>query len=252
MRLTLLGTGTCYPTMKRAPACYFLSIGPLRLVIDPGPGAVARIAQAGLDPFGVEAIFISHHHPDHCADLVPFLFSYKNCVSSGSRRDIRIFAPKGFTQVFDHLTAAFGQWIMDDDYSVLIDEMRQDKWEIAGLKVRSAPMLHGANAVGYRFEQDGGPVLAYSGDTGPCDELAELASGADALLVECSFPDGEGMEGHMQPSQVARAGIRSGVKKLILTHFYPSVDTDRVGDIVASAGYEGEIIIGHDGMSVTL
>jgi len=252
MELTLLGTGTCAPNPSRAPACYFLSIGPHKIIVDPGPGAVNRMVQAGIDPFSADTVFLSHHHPDHCSDLVPFLFSYRHCVKMTDRRDIKIVAPQGFQDVFDGLMSINAKWTLSDDYSVSVSEVMNDEWEEAGARFRAAPMLHGANGVGYRFVMKGGPALVYSGDTGYCGELIELATGADALLVECSLPDGHDAEGHMRPSEVAQSAIQAGVGKLILTHFYPIVNTDEAVGAIREAGYEGEIIVGEDGMKITI
>jgi len=252
MELYLLGTGTCAPDPRRAPCCYYLAMGPTKIIIDPGPGAVSRIIAAGLDPYDADAVFLSHHHPDHCSDLVFYLFSMKNCLEEPSRDAVKIVAPEGFGKAFDGLMDVFGQWVMTDKYDIVIDEVREDAWEGPGYRVRSAPMLHGANAVGFRFESEGGRALAYSGDTGYCEELIGLAEGADALLVECSVPDDQPAEGHMSPSEVAQTGVRSGVPRLILTHFYPVVDTGAVAGAVRAAGYEGEIVVGEDGMKLTL
>ncbi len=251
MELTLLGTGTCSPVPERTPACYFLKAGARRFLIDPGPGAVNRLAQAGIDPFSVDAIFISHMHPDHCADLVPWLFSYKHCLGDQLRGDIDIIAPEGFKEFFDNLMIANGQWVLSDNYEIKIEEVRDTRWSQGGVSIISSPVLHGAGGLGYRFERDG-KSLAYSGDTGYCEELIELARDADALLVECSVPDDHDVNGHMRPGEVAQTGIRSGVRRLVLTHFYPVVDTDKVADIVRGAGYQGEITVGEDGMTIEL
>ncbi|VAX16491.1 hypothetical protein MNBD_NITROSPINAE01-208 [hydrothermal vent metagenome] len=251
MELTLLGTGTTSPVQDRTPACYFLSMAGQRFLLDPGPGALNRMVKAGISPFNLDSIILTHHHLDHSADLFFYLFSYKNCFK-GEKRDVKIVAPVGFSKVFDTLMQVYGDWILSCDYQIKIDEVSEAEWAVPGMTIKSLPMLHGANAVGYRFEADGGPVFSYSGDTGYCDNLIALAGSADVLLVECSFPDDMEMEGHMTPSGVARAGIRSQVKKIVLTHFYPEIDTSKIADTMRSAGYNGNIVVGEDGMVIKL
>ncbi|MDH5678902.1 MAG: MBL fold metallo-hydrolase [Nitrospinota bacterium] len=255
MELFLIGTGTCSPVKDRTPACYFLRAGTSRIIIDPGPGAVHRIAQRGLDAMDVDAIFLSHHHLDHSADVAPWLFSYKYCLEPDSaqsaqpRRDPLIVAPEGFGKVYEGLVDTYGKMLLSDDYKVRIEEVNRTEWQWpGGLSFRSIPMLHFIPSVGYLFKKHDGPALAYSGDTGFCEELVELASMADALLVECSLPDERRMEGHMTPSDIARVGIESGVKKLILTHFYPMMNPQAAVETIRAAGYPGEIIAGEDGM----
>ncbi|MBI5815783.1 MAG: MBL fold metallo-hydrolase [Nitrospinae bacterium] len=252
MELTLLGTGACAPDPERSPSCYMLTIGAARFLIDPGPGAVNRILAAGMDPFGVEAIVITHHHLDHCADLLPYLFAYKNCLESAPKNNVTIFAPAGFKNVFAKLMEVYGRWIYSADYEIRIEEMGSGEYHAAGYSIRSLPMLHGANGLGYRFERAGGPTLAYSGDTAYCSQLIELSRGADLLLLECTYPDGVETDGHMRTSEAARAGILSGAKRLVLTHFHPSQDTSTLAEKVRSAGYAREVIVGEDGMKIRI
>ncbi len=255
MELTLLGTGTCAPNPARTPACYFLSIGPTRIIIDPGPGAINRIVAEGIDPYDIDSIFISHHHPDHCADLIPFLFSYRHCLGFEPKKDVTIVAPEGFKEkVFDGLIDIWGEFLLSENYTITVDEVMDETWEKAGIRYTTAPMLHGANAVGYRFEKIGaaGLTFTYSGDTGYCEELIELSKGADTLLIECSLPDKYAVSGHMRPSDVGKTAVESGVKRIVLTHFYPVVDTVKAVASIREEGYEGEIIVGEDGMKVTI
>ena len=264
MELVLAGTGTCTPVTDRTPACYFLKSGARRIIIDPGPGAVNRLVKLGLDPFDVDAIFISHHHLDHCADLPFYLFSFKYCGSrqaaapGAARRRERgippvVVAPEGFKKVYNGILDVFGGMILSNEYEIRIEEVHETEWEWTGdLKFRSIPMDHFIPSVGYLFSKPGGPSLAYSGDTGLCDGLVKLASQADALLVECSVPDNMRMDGHMSPSGIAEAAIASGVKKVILSHFYPAMDPQVAVDVIRAKGYTGEIIAGQDGMRLEI
>jgi len=259
MEITLVGTGTCSPVRDRGPACYFLRAGTTRIIIDPGPGATARIARLGLDPMDVDAIFLSHHHLDHSGDMAPWLFSYKYCLGPDSaahgapRRDPLIVGPEGLRRIYNGLLDVYGGMMLSDDYNIRVEEVGRTEWEWpGGMAFRAIPMLHFIPTVGYLFKKPNGPSLAYSGDTGFCGELVELASMADALLVECSLPDRLRMDGHMSPSDVARVGMESGVKKMILTHFYPAMEPKEAVETIRSAGYSGEIIAGEDGMAVRI
>jgi ribonuclease BN (tRNA processing enzyme) len=87
----------------------------------------------------------------------------------------------------------------------------------------------------------------YSGDTDESDSLAELARGADLLVCEASNPFK--VPGHLTPAEAGRLAARAGVKRLLLTHFYPPCDTV---DVVALATREfgGEIFKAEDGLRV--
>jgi ribonuclease BN (tRNA processing enzyme) len=250
MELVILGSGTCTPNPARTPPGYFLTIGSARLLIDPGPGAVSRAVALGLDPYEAEAVALTHNHLDHSADILPFLFSRKNCRSGATVGDIRIFAPRGFSGEFAKLMEVYGRLIVSDNYKITIEEMGADEWEGPSYSVRSAPVLHSGSAVGYRFSKAGGPSLAYSGDTGYCEEIVELARGADILLAECSYPDGTATDGHMTPSDVAAVAKESGAKRVVITHIQPELDPVEAVEIIRASGYRGDATSAEDGMRI--
>jgi len=93
--------------------------------------------------------------------------------------------------------------------------------------------------------------MVYSGDTGYCDEIIRLSEGADLLVLEASFPDGNGVEGHLTPSEAGRIATKAGIRRLVLTHFYPEC---MAMDIVSQCrgAYEGEIIQARDALRLTV
>jgi ribonuclease BN (tRNA processing enzyme) len=89
--------------------------------------------------------------------------------------------------------------------------------------------------------------VVFSGDTGPCESLVELAAGADLLVVECSFPDGAAHPKHMTPDRVARLARRAAVKKILLHHFYPQCDPRKAAEWVAKRSRANEVAIAQNG-----
>ena len=93
-------------------------------------------------------------------------------------------------------------------------------------------MAHPVEAYAVRISEnvDGGGTLVFSGDTGPCDALVELARGADLLLVESAFVERPGNPPglHLTGRQAAEAGQAAGVGAVVLTHIPPWHDPDQV------------------------
>jgi ribonuclease BN (tRNA processing enzyme) len=118
----------------------------------------------------------------------------------------------------------------------------KDKKEFDNFTILSAPVNHTPHSLGLRVEDNSGKVIVYSGDTGYCEEIVDLSSDADLLIIESSFPDGEGIKGHLTPSQAGDIATRSEAKRLLLTHFYP--ECLKV-DIEAQCRktYQGELIL---------
>ncbi len=253
MELTLLGTGSCAPSPARGPAGYFLAAGSATFLIDPGPGAVHRAAMAGCDPLSVDAVVVTHHHLDHVADLLPWLFSARHCAGERKEKTVPIVAPVGFADVFAAMRAPFAQWIGPGGaFDAVVTEIEPEgRGAVADVTITAAKMNHGANGLGYRFD-DKEASFVYSGDTGPSAELTRLATGADLLLAECSYPDGWDGDGHLTPTAVARIAIDARVPRLVLTHMTPTVESLDLAALVRSHGYAGEIVVGKDGMKVSL
>jgi ribonuclease BN (tRNA processing enzyme) len=93
--------------------------------------------------------------------------------------------------------------------------------------------------------------LVYTGDTGPSSELARWAGGCDLLLAECSLPKEMAMDIHLTPEQAGDLAKESGAKRLVLTHFYPPVETS---DPARTAGtrFSGPVTAARDGERFTI
>jgi ribonuclease Z len=96
-------------------------------------------------------------------------------------------------------------------------------------------------SVCYRVESEHG-VVAITGDTAPCDDIVELARGADVLVHDCAFLDeiieARGMWSHSGPSGAGETAEAAGVKVLVLTHLGPYTSPQPA--IEMAAQYYGE------------
>jgi ribonuclease BN (tRNA processing enzyme) len=121
-----------------------------------------------------------------------------------------------------------------------------------GFVLRTAPVDHAPHSRALRFEEESGAVAVFSGDTGPCSELEELARGADLLVAECSFPDDHPpVPGHLTPSSVAALAARAKPRRLLLTHLYPEVDTPDLADRVREK-FGGDVGVAQDRMLIRI
>jgi len=238
MRFTALGTGTSVPDPHRGPAGFLVEANGARFLIDGGSGTLQRCARAGVDPRTLDGGVYSHHHPDHCGDLVPLLFAMR-VGPPPRRRDYPIYAGQGFTSFFTRLQAAYGKWIEPGGGRVVIHELPLDNVSTTalsdGLTLTTRPAAHKAGAVHLAFEADGSKVV-FSGDTGPSDQLAPLATGADLLVCECAGSDEDPVPGHLWPAAVARIVAEARPARVWLTHLYPHVDPEEAVATVAATG----------------
>jgi ribonuclease BN (tRNA processing enzyme) len=120
--------------------------------------------------------------------------------------------------------------------------------------VTVAPAAHPVETWAMRVEHDG-RVLAYSADTGPCEELVGVAEGADLALFESSFEEGRDDAAppdlHLTGRQAAEYASRAGVRRLVLTHLPPWNDPDASLDAAATA-FDGPLELARPGATYEL
>ncbi len=126
-----------------------------------------------------------------------------------------------------------------------LDVHQSNVMNCPGFKITVRPVNHTPNSLAYRVEDQQGKSIVYSGDSGFCDGLVDVAKGTDLLVLESSFPDGVEVEGHLTPSQAGHIATLANAKRLVLTHFYPEC---LATDITAQCrkSYEGELTLGSD------
>lgn len=217
LRVTLLGTGTALPDPQRVATGLFIEHHGGSWWVDGGPGTLHAAARAGLDPLSVEGVVLSHHHPDHCAELVPLLFAMR---VAGRAAPLRVLAGPGFAERFSHLRAAWGRWIEPPGGIVLEQLHGHDHRALGGLQLTTAPAQHGAGALHLAFDADGAR-LVFSGDTGPSTALEELARGADLLVAECGYvPGAPEPREHLGADDLIALLRRARPRRARITHFY--------------------------------
>jgi ribonuclease BN (tRNA processing enzyme) len=243
VQLTIVGWSGSFPGPESPASCYLIDTGDFRLVLDLGNGALGPLQRyTGLGD--VDAICLSHLHADHCLDMCGYSV-FQNYHPDGPQPRIAVYGPPG-TQ--DRLSRA-----LDSDHLGMANAfdfttLAVGAIEIGPLRITTAHVNHPVETFGFRIEH-AGQVLAYSADTGPCDELAELARGADVLLSEASFTDGPGLPAdlHLTARQAGEHATRAGVGELVLTHLVPWNDPVTCLE-QASEAFSGPLRLASSGM----
>lgn len=126
---------------------------------------------------------------------------------------------EGFRLVLDLGSGALGPL---QRYFVALAPGRR---QIGPFTVTADRVAHPVETFAYRFEY-GGRAFVYSGDTGPCPALTELARSADVLLCEAGFPELPDLppDLHLCGSQAGQHAAAAGAGRLVLTHLDPDED----------------------------
>ena len=248
MELIILGSGTGQPLVDRGSPSLALRLDGRLVLFDIGPGTLHQLSRIGIHHDKIQHIFISHFHPDHTADLIHFLFATRHPPILEKRDPFMITGPQGTKDFFKKMQKVYGKWLTMPSDIMVVEELeiqKTDKREYKTFDIVSQPVRHTPQSLAYRVLFASGKSFVYSGDTGLCSEIVDLARGTDLLILECSFPDGDDVEGHLTPSQAGQIARSAGVNKLLLVHFYPEVlATDMAKQCRRT--YAGELILGRD------
>jgi ribonuclease BN (tRNA processing enzyme) len=250
--LTVLGAGSILPRAGYGCAGYALRPEPKRPVtlLDCGPGTIRNLAAAGIALAEIERVVLSHYHLDHCLDLFALAFARHN-PSLASVPEIELVGPRGLCARLEGAPAVLGHWAAMPK-AVLHEVEPGERLERDGLAWRCAANGHTPEAVSWRVEPVGGGwSLVYTGDTGPDPRVAELARGVDTLLSECSFPEEQAVPNHLTPRGAAELARAAGARRLVLTHFYPTLEPE-AARAQAARIFGGPIELARDGLVLAL
>jgi len=248
--VVILGSGTCSVSLRRNAPGYFLRFNDFSCLIDTAPGTIRQLLMSGVKLSEIDAIFYTHFHVDHISELPFILFSMKYDPFYEREKPVDIYGAKGLIQIKNGFEAIFDSWVRLPEEKLIYHEIEpqiRNKFETGGLSVSSLPVKHIPSSLAYRFETPLYKSVVFSGDLCMCDEITELSKDADILILECAYPEDQKSSCHLFPSDAGKIAKRAGVKKLVLTHFYPQCDRE---DIITPCKkeYEGEVIVAEDFM----
>ena len=244
MKITILGSGTAVPSLKRNSAGVLLQYEGKNWLFDFGYGNLKQLLNLNITYHDIDRIFFTHNHPDHICDLIPFLFGSRY-YHDPRTRVLTIIAGPGFRKFYNELMKTFKQWLTPNSYQLEIIEQDEAVVEYDELKVETRKVRHIEISRGYRITSPDGKAIAISGDTEACEEMVALGYEVDLMILECSFPDDMHVKGHLTPRLCGKLAQKAACKTLCLTHFYPPCDPEEVRR-VCSEEFSGEIILAED------
>jgi ribonuclease BN (tRNA processing enzyme) len=252
LRLDVVGAGPAYTDRPGASgASYLIRSDGSSLLLDLGQGSFARLAGL-LDPTTLDAVVVSHLHPDHFIDLVP-LRHYLRYERPPNR--VRVVGPDGLAARLDALNAEQGWTAAALDVEALTEGQRT----LAGFELEVARVTHTDSSFGFRVaaSTDGSrdaTGLVYSGDCGRAEDLDALVRPGDTLLCEVSFGPGPVVPGaqHLDGPAVGELAHRVGAGRVLLTHLQMGFDRAATIDSVRARFDRGPVELVDPGFATTI
>jgi ribonuclease BN (tRNA processing enzyme) len=240
MKVTVLGTGTSVPSLRRNSSSYLVVTERQKTLVDIGPSVVRRLLEFGYTTNDIDLIVLTHFHVDHTADLSTFLFA-SNYSMEPRIKPLTIIGGPGIHNFYRSLLKAY-RWLIPKTYELTIRNILKNVLQVADILVKTVTVNHNRESIAVSIEE--GKRAVFSGDTDYSKNLVKLASGADLLITECSFPETK-LKGHMNLKMLEKVVREAQPKKVILSHLYPEWDS-------FTGVLHKPYLLAEDGMVITL
>lgn len=253
MKLTVIGSSGSMSGPESAASCYLLQaegLDPLTgdertwsVAIDMGPGAFGQLWRY-LDPKDLDAVLISHGHPDHLSDTISLLVFLK-WNPDGPLPAMRVFGPQDIPGRIAQIEGYNGG-VVESEFFHFSTAKPGAHFDVGPLHVTAFEGHHTVESYGFRIEGPSSVELgttttfAYTGDTDLCEPIVEMARDVDLLLTECAFINDTEVRGvHLTGARAGQLAKTSGAKHTVLTHIQPWTDpaipvrevTEVLGDV---------------------
>jgi ribonuclease BN (tRNA processing enzyme) len=246
VRLTVLGGCGAWPEAGKACSGFLVEHDGFRLVVDLGYATVPRLLERAAAE-EIDAVFVSHGHPDHCADLNPLLRA--RALSADPPAPLPVYALPGALDA----VLALDPPEMLAGACTLRELSPGSRLDIGPFRAETRLLPHWVPNAGLRLAADH-QVLAYTGDSGPCPDLVGLARGSDLLIAEATFSDQ--VPGHSRgylssARQAGQQAAEAGAMRLMLTHLWPGT-SPAAARAAAGSTYSSQIDIAAPGAVLDL
>ena len=235
-RLVLLGTGTCRLMESRRASSVLLELGERRIVYDMGRGIADRLASLGLRQDDLCHVVISHFHPDHVSDLVPFLHAAAWSPSDPRSLDLHLYGPPGLAELVRGMQRIYGVAALgQSSWALHVHEQEGPALRIDGLDAEFVHLPPAGNR-GLRLRHNG-HCIALTGDSNfHADEVAFLRD------VDLAIFD----SGHLTDDEIVELAVRSNPRRLVCSHVYRELDVTALQARAVARGFTGRLFMGQD------
>jgi ribonuclease BN (tRNA processing enzyme) len=250
MRVTVLGGCGAWPEAGRAAAGFLVEHDGFVVALDLGYATLPNLLRV-IPPERLDAALITHAHPDHCADLHPLHRAWR--MRGDSLPPLRVYCTDGVLDRIEGLEG--GEDVAELRATLDLRPLAPGAaaFDLGPWRVSSRFLPHWVPNAGLRLDADG-VSLAYTGDTGPCEEIVGLAAGASLFIVDATWsgdPPARTPRYDLTAGEAGRYAARAGVERLLLTHFWPG--TDRTASVAAAAAhYDRDVMVADEGATIAV
>lgn len=237
--MTVVGFWGAYPAKGEATSSYLIEKDGFKLLLDCGSGALAQLPNY-IDPFDLDAVVLSHYHPDHVADIgvLQHLIKVQNLIRN-EKRNLAIYGHNEDKNAFSELTSSDTKAIAYQPHKPL---------KLGPFTIEFLKTVHSVACYAMRVT-DGEDTIVYTADSSYQDQFIPFSKKADLLITDCNFYEGQdgSSSGHMNSQEGALIAERAGVKTLMLSH-HPHFGERQQLATEAKQYFNGSILLAKTGL----
>ena len=242
MQLDVLGSSGTAPRPGNPASGYLVRSKAATIWMDAGPGTYMALLEL-IDPEALDAVLLSHMHPDHSSDI--FALAHTLAYIRKSRRAIPVVVPDGSVERLGGFVGGGDQHPLFESLS-FHEAQPGETFDFGDVSVALQAAHHTVPAFAFRLSC-GGATLGYTGDTGPSDLVTDHFRGIDLLLAEASLDDrSEPFPFHLTAREAGAMASAAGVSHLLLTHIPEGRDLPR-SLMVAAGEFGGQLGLAEPG-----
>lgn len=238
-KITLLGTGTNQLQTHRMASSVLVEFGDLKLVYDIGRGVSMRLVEAGMKQDDLQHIILSHFHPDHWSDIVPYLHAASWSKIDPRHSDLNIYGPPGVKRLMEKILGLTGpNELTREHFHVVVHEIEADQFSIGNNKFAYIELPPAGNH-GLKFEANG-MKYAFTGDSDVHDQEVSFLKDVDVAVID---------SGHPSDEEVVDLAVRTEARMIVCSHLYRELSAEELNKAAKAKGYIGKLVVGKDLMS---
>lgn len=250
----MLGKSPAWADAGGACSGYLVEHDDFRLLMDCGTGVFGELRRH-CDYGAVDAVLLSHLHPDHCVDLVPYAHALTIARGAPERIHLPLHTGPGTSGRLREIVGVLVDTELVDAAFAVTEYTVRTPWRIGPFTVCAAAVPHYIEAWALDLRDDSGSRFTFSADCGPNDALVTLARDTPLLLIEATLPEATLPEpaqseprGHLTAREAGEIGARARARRLLLTHYSDEVDGERLRREAAGA-FGGDVELAEAGVT---
>jgi len=226
--------------VERRASSVLIELDDTKILFDCGHGVLQRLLEIRVHPNNINHIILSHFHPDHVSDLIPFLHTGAKANHDPRTTDLHIYGPVGVSSFIDKVEKLFQpDTFRLPSYDIIVHEISEEDFRIGPYSFEFISLPPYENH-GLRFTWNG-RSFAITGDSYFHDQEIFFLRNVDLAIIDA---------GHLEEDKIVQLSVASQAKVIICSHIYEEIDRYRLQELARAQGYQGTIEVGRDLLSL--